>query len=97
MNLDVSSSGGGGRYLLRRPGRDLDLNPEGTGVLTVVSASGAKHDLRCDSTPVRYGEWKLFPKCHGNGEGNFPEIGFLAVLLWNPFPHYPLLPGFVYP
>ena len=41
------------RYLLRHPGRDVDLDPEGTGVVRVVSASGAKHKLRCDSTKVR--------------------------------------------
>lgn len=42
----------GRRYLLRHPGRDFDLDPEGNGVVRVVSASGAKHDLRCDSTPT---------------------------------------------
>lgn len=41
-----------GRYLLRHPGRDVDLDPEGTGVVRVVSASGAKHKLRCDTTKV---------------------------------------------
>lgn len=37
------------RYLLRHPRRDVDLDPEGNGVVRILPASGAKHDLRCDS------------------------------------------------
>lgn len=40
------------RYLLRQPERDLDLDPQAGPVFTVVAASGAAHDLRCDLTPV---------------------------------------------
>lgn len=41
------------RYLLRNPGRDFDLDRQGTEQVSVLSAAGAKHELRCDSTPVR--------------------------------------------
>ncbi|CAM9649737.1 unnamed protein product, partial [Ectocarpus fasciculatus] len=48
----AAAAAAGRSYLLRDPGRDVDLDPDGTGMVRVLSAAGAKHDLRCDSAPA---------------------------------------------
>ncbi|CBN77552.1 conserved unknown protein [Ectocarpus siliculosus] len=52
LSTDPPPAAAGRRYLLRDPGRDVDLDPDGTGMVRVLSAAGAKHDLRCDSAPA---------------------------------------------
>ncbi|CAM9862638.1 unnamed protein product [Ectocarpus sp. 12 AP-2014] len=51
-STDPPPGAAGRRYLLRDPGRDVDLDPDGTGMVRVLSAAGGKHDLRCDSAPA---------------------------------------------